>query len=255
MSQVIAVHGQSCKCKRTVISAMNRSSCRVNAHYPLRSLLWPGGGELLRELENVMVTYLMAVGGSLSPTRAPLDNSNPAVFAAECCYLWLERGRCVSVHRHFRSQSLRVIWTSALGSFQPFLLPAVSSCLKCWSCTFSARALFRLAFLRLTGWARYHPSAFLACPISCSVLGSSACCFWPPSPINSAGQRLQFVAASGSVDRAWVCLSCPRVLCVQEHLSSGCLNLCHLCWSGGRSDRALKWNSGTVSVFLWEQGF
>lgn len=39
--QATSMHGQSCKHKYSVISAMNCSSCRV--HHLLRSLLWPGG--------------------------------------------------------------------------------------------------------------------------------------------------------------------------------------------------------------------
>jgi len=130
------------------------------------------------------------------------------------------------------------------GSF-----PSCSWCaLKSWSCSFSARTLFRMAYLRLTGWAGHHPFPFLACPVSCSVLGSLACCFWLPCPTNTAEQRLQFAAVPGSVDRAWLRLSslgcsgrrAGGAGVVQGHLSSGCLNLCQPCCPGGRNDGVLK---------------
>lgn len=75
----------------------------------------------------------------------------------------------------------QLCWTGtspALGTLHPFLLPGVPSCLKPWSCRLSARTPFRLAYL--TGWDHCHPFCFLACALSCSVLGSFAGCSWLP---------------------------------------------------------------------------
>lgn len=151
---------------------MNCSIQRVNAHHPLQFPLWTRGAAL-RE-PNVLQPPLMDGEASLSPIRASLNNSNPAASPAARGKSTESQFSCAfSIHL---SESLHLL---LLGE-PPWM--------KCWCWSTFAGSLLRLVYLHLTGQAHSHSFLLLACPVSCSLLDSSAGPSWLPCPWTVLGK-------------------------------------------------------------------
>lgn len=125
--------------------------------------------------------------------------------------------------------------SSALGKLHPFLLPGVRSCLKPWSCRFSARTPFRLDEPIVILSASWHVPYLVQC--LAALLAIPGC----PVPWAALGKS----CPSQQPHNAWTEPGSSQTAC--------CVPLGGLRGSEGGTQTCLKWMFGPLSHLLLQK--